>query len=175
MTTYVAAAPDIQVSSLLMMGILGGMNQEEIMPLLEKYQIPTLKPNQWHDLQPFLDLLREISEGDLAGMYNFVAIGMSIAEHIDFPPDVNDLEAALVFLNTVYHGALDKEPMSEGWRIEKVDENHYTACCGSPFPSDLEYGVAYATAKRFCPKGKTFTIRRDVFPGGDWKLHVLLT
>lgn len=175
MKTFESPSPDRMVGSLLMMGILGGLPQDKIVPLLEKYGLPTeLRPDELYPLQPCLDLLREVSEGDMAGMADFVAIGMAIAAHAEFPPEVDDLCTALQALNVPYHMNMPDADESEGWRAEQLDEDYLVAENRSPFPSDLEYGVAYATVRRFCPPGKRFIVEREPLPGDNWAFHIYL-
>ncbi len=174
MPLYTASLPDTMASGLLMAGIIGGM-QEDLTPLLEKHAIPEVKLDEWYRLQPFLDLFREMSEGASSNMFNFVSIGMSIVEHADFPPDVTDMQAGLTFLNVIYHANHRNENEDNGWRLAVEDENTLIAHCYSPYPHDLEYGIAYATVRRFCPPGKHFVVETVEYSDDHRAYRIMLS
>lgn len=174
MPLYVASSLNTEVSGLLMKGIIGGM-QEDLTPLLEKHRIPEVELDEWYQLQPFLDLFREMSEGASSNMFNFVSIGMSIVEHADFPPDVTELQGGLDFLNVIYHSVHRNESEDKGWRLTVENNNTLIAHCYSPYPHDLEYGIAYATAKRFCPPGKHFVVETQEYTDDHRAYRIILS
>lgn len=175
MQTFVAHTPDTQQGALLMLGILDSLDEDRLATLLPKYGLPPhLAPGDFYLLQPFLDMLHDLTESDLGGMFDFVRIGMNIIDNTPFPPEVDDIPSAFEYMRVAYHENLIGEREDEGWTIEEVNDSYYVARQVSPFPADLEYGVAYGIVKRFRPPNKHFTIIREELPDDDWEFHIRL-
>ncbi len=175
MKTFVAASPEIKVGTLLMKGMLDGIDPDKLSVLFEKYGIPSnFQDGDFYYLQPYLDVMRDLSGGSVRGMFDFVAIGMRIVDNTPFPPEVDDIVGGFAFMNEAYHANLEGESEDEGWRTKVVDENYIVARQVSPFPSDLEYGVAYGIVKKFRPEDKEFTVELEELPDEDWEFHIHL-
>lgn len=152
--TFESPNPDAKVLGQPMIGTLSQMGDTVDM-VLKRYGIDQLQPDEWYDLQLYLDILREIAEGDQNVASNLVQVGMGVSEHGALPPEIDSLEKALMSLQTVYD--MNHQNGGQAWSVEIVDDNTIHCSIDSPYPHDMDYGIVYGFAKRFS-KGERFSV-----------------
>jgi len=154
---YKSFDPEAQVIGQAMLGFRAAAEKEMIEPLLEKYGLTDIQPDQWYPLQSWLDVLSDIAEqaGDYASMLTFVNIGQKVAANIYIPPEVeaNIKEMGFVeFMKQVGVPAYFRDHKGNvGSNIaEKIDARHIKFTLNTPYPPDFWYGIFYGSARRSC-------------------------
>ncbi len=130
---------------------------------LPEYIVPDT--DHWYSQQLWLDAFRLVSEK--VGEKILYEIGKSIPENAQFPPDINDIEAALQSIDIAYHmnhknmegkvlynpSRPKQEVMLEGighYAYKKtLGENEAIITCENPYPCDFDRGIIIAMAQRF--------------------------
>ncbi|NDJ36563.1 MAG: hypothetical protein GYB64_18075 [Chloroflexi bacterium] len=155
-------APEVEVLGGNVLGFIHNVQEDEIKPALEKMGLTEIKPEEWYPLKDWLEVLNDLNRRGNT-MYNFVAVGIGIAENAPFPPEVEQMPPVAVFemLDTVYqahHRGGDVGKII----VEKVADQHLKITLdGIVYPDDLEYGVAYGFAKRFLPEDSDFLVEYE--------------
>lgn len=166
-------SPGTEVIGQVMLSYIDNLRAEEIRPLLEKYGVANINPNEWYPLEPWLALINEMS-ADANFASNMIAVGLKVAEYAIMPEEMKNVSLA---------------QMLEGWNIhfhanhrngeigqittEKVSDTHYRLIHQHIYPDDLNYGLAYGFARTFLPKGTHFTVSYEDYDhrldngGGD--------
>jgi hypothetical protein len=156
------------------------MLADEVTPVLERHNMLDLNPDEWYPLgrwMAFIDDLR----GKEGAMYDFVAVGLRVAEVTYLPPQVLQMPFEMLMTTAIPQGH------SVGYRngytgyckVERVGPGHLLYRLNSPFPDDLNYGIFFGYVRRFLPKGTKFTVKYDETAprqdhGGDETLiHVI--
>jgi len=159
MVQFVAFDPAVEVSGRVIQAAIAGLGKGAV-EVLEAYGIKDPQPDQWINLQTFLDALKALSEG---GLLNLVAVGMKIPENAEWPPDIDSIEAALESIDTAYH--MNHRGGEIGHYVyQKVGERHVRMICTNPYPSDFDYGLIYAVTRRYAPAGSRFYVVRAESP-----------
>src|SRR5215475_6888670 len=76
-------------------GFTDNLRADVIQPILEKFNVKEINPEEWMDAQLTLDMLREIEK-----QFTFeelVAVGMKAAEFVPLPPEIDSIEKLLEF------------------------------------------------------------------------------
>ncbi len=161
MAKYTSFDPNAEIIGQNMMAFINCLQQGNIVPILDKYDLTNIEPDKWYPLQAWLDVLSDISEKGSA-MFDFVSIGMAISESAVLPPEVDKLpfEVLILGLNDTYQ--MQHRNGDAGFlEVEKVEDKHIKITVNVPYPDDLEYGVAYGFARRFLPEGTVYNIKYD--------------
>jgi hypothetical protein len=161
MTQIKAFGPDAEVLGGAIHGFIMAVNKENIWPHLEKLDMTDIDPNAWYPKQKYIDLWNSIAEDNESAMFDFVSIGMTIAQNA-WPKEMDELEPEDVLAG--WGDTFDAVNRGEdrGYvRAEKVEDKHWMVRCYTPDPDDLNYGVAYGFSKRFLPQGTRFTVFYD--------------
>jgi hypothetical protein len=170
---YVSFDPQAEVIGQNVLGFVECTNSDRILPHLEKHGLSEVDPERWYPLQNWLDVLNEL-DGDDGAMFDFVSIGLKIAETAIYPPEVEKMPFAdfVMMIPQVYlmqhrNGDAGEE------RAERLSDQHLRLIMRTPYPDDLAYGVVWGMARRFLPEGTQFLIayndtepRRDL--GGEY-------
>lgn len=159
MAQYVAFDESVEVNGQTILATLAGVG-EAVRPILDKHGLGSLQPDQWYPQQAWLDVLRDIHEGNFL---NLVGIGMKIPENAKFPPDIDSVESALRLLDTAYHMNHRNGEIGH-YRYQPVGDHAIDVICDNPYPSDFDYGIIYGLVKRFRPTGSDFKVVREGAP-----------
>ena len=93
----------------------------------------------------YLDAYKEI---DGLNLLNLVAVGMSVPDNAEFPPDIQTVEDALASLNVAYQMNHRGGDIGE-YRYESTGERSGKMICRNPYPSDFDYGLIYRLIQKF--------------------------
>jgi hypothetical protein len=165
MPIYQSLDPNTEIIGAAILGSLSVMDAEHIQPLLEKHGLGSIRPDIWYPLDMWLAFLTELSEYRGA-MFDFVSIGMKIiektAELMPAPPEVAALpfEQRMQRINEDYHMQYRNGDVGN-LTIEPVGEQHLKITDTTASPSDLLYGVMWATARLNLPPRTHFALRYD--------------
>ncbi len=161
MGKYKTLGPDAEVVGGVMNGFIAAINSDNIKPHLEKLGMTNLDPAAWYPKQMHIDLFNSIAEASHSAMFDFVSIGMTIAEFA-WPSELDgeSFEYILsLWPDTFNHS---NRGADRGYiRPKKIADKHYAIVHHTPDPDDLNYGVVYGTGKRFLPKGTYFSVFYD--------------
>ncbi|MEM9953922.1 MAG: hypothetical protein AAF846_20095 [Chloroflexota bacterium] len=125
-------------------------------PILEKNNLANVESDKWYPQQDYLNVYNDLEADDSSVMSDLVSIGMKILDEAQFPPDIDNIEKALLSMDAYYK--LNNRDAYGGWQVE-IDEKSATCTSTTPFPTDLEYGILYAMARRFAGQGKHVAVK----------------
>jgi hypothetical protein len=133
----------------------------ETVPIMEKYDVKNVQPDQWYPTQRLMDALNELAQNANISS-NMVAIGMQVGMIVPMPPDLVNptLEQVLMAWNGIYQ-ALHCDGDPGRIDVEKVGEKHLKISFTELYPDDFSYGIIYGYARRFLPPGTPFTVFYD--------------
>ena len=150
----------IEVNGAYLMGIINSMNEENVQPYREKYNLTDIQPDKWYSGLKVIDFYDDI-ENNMGGMFDLVAIGMNIVKYIEFPPEVDNVKAAMMMSKEMHYGA---------WRnghpgtmdVQFPADQHIRLIYENlPLPIDLVYGLCYGAVKRFVESPSNIRVERQ--------------
>lgn len=156
--------PAMELTGSTAMALLTHVNSEQTLPILQRRGLDQIDPTAWYPAQRVLDVLSDISE--LPGaMWDFVAIGMAAGEigYSNLPETMRTMHFADFLEQYARVFAMRHRNSNPTTLVESVrnGNQHVQLIFDVPYPDDLIYGIFYAYARRFLPKGKAFTVRYD--------------
>lgn len=160
MPEFIAIEPDVEVKGAAVLATLHGINKEHIMPVAERYGLSTAQADGWYLQQCWLDVLREIAHGACGGSLDLVSVGMEIPTSADWPPDVNNMEAALFSIDVAYHLNHRKGQIGH-YKAVTIDSTHIDMICDNPYPCDFDYGIIFGTLRRWRNADVPFKLTHD--------------
>ncbi len=155
---HLTCDPNIEIIGATVLGIVENLQSDEIQPLLGKHGLANVQPNEWYPAERWLSVMNDLADNPNTTQ-NYVAVGMSIAERVVLPPELQSatLPQILTAWDDIYqmqHRGGDIGHV----RIEKLSETKYRTIHIHLYPDDLTYGIAYGWSRRFLPKGTHFTV-----------------
>lgn len=167
---FVAGTPEALVIGQIVLSFIENLEADMIMPLLPKYGLAVIDPEQWYSHQAWMNTLKELSE--LPGSQSaLVAFGRKAVEKAVMPPEITSIPQALHLLHAIHHMNLRNVPEEEGYFIEEKGPNHYWVYHNTPNPEDAIYGFIWGVLARFKHPDEVFVVRQvenpnpDVHPG----------
>lgn len=160
---YQAFDPDSQAIGSSLLGFIRCVRHEVMQPYLEKHGLTDIDPKKWYPVQTWLDVLGDLSEERRGeSMFDFVSVGMGIAEVIPLPPEYSSLPFGEALAASGGSGYKMNHRGDVGEHtVKKEGDKHFIITIRTPYPDDLLYGVYYGLARRFLPSGRHFTLRYD--------------
>jgi len=178
---YIAFDPKAEVNGYSLLGFSQCLRKEVVQPLLEAHGLANIDPAGWYPVQDWLDVLNDLAEERPGqAMFDFVAVGMKVAETTQYPPEFKGLPLPKIFtigneqFRSLQHRGGDVGEIV----LEVVGSKHVIQKVRTAYPDDFWYGLFYGFTRLFLPPGTHFTLyydpeipRRD--EGGEWTLiHV---
>jgi len=160
MAQFKAFAPGVEVNGETVLSVVDGMGPYKDMGLkiLAENGINDPKPGQWYPQQAWLDAFKTIA--DKMGPNTMLAIGKTIPENAQWPPQVDTIEKALGSVDMAYH--MNHRGGEIGsYRFESTGAKTGKMTCTNPYPSDFDLGIIYSVARKFAPKGAFPTVKLD--------------
>jgi len=161
--------PTAEIQGASLLSYLDNLKSEEIAPLLEKYGIDHIDPNEWYLLKPFMNVI-----DDLSSRRNFdenmVAIGLKVADHAITPElkQFMTLASAMEGWNEQFKAIHRNGDVGE-IVAEKVADRHYRLIHRHVYPVAMNYGIMYGFAKHLLPQGAHFSVQyEDIFKRLDY-------
>ncbi len=154
--------PATELNGQVYLAYVNNIEADIILPIFKAHNMPTtaeeVDPNGWYPLQPLLEVLKEISEGDNATA-NMVAIGIKIAEFGLDPADLHQGNLGFVLEHWEEHmySAIRNGDVGR-ITTEKVNDTFYKVTQQNLFHDDLCYGLAYGFARNYLPRGTSFRV-----------------
>jgi hypothetical protein len=160
MPHFEALSPNVEVIGRAILATIAGL-EKDIHPLLEEHGISEIHPNDWYPQQLWLDVLEAISEGwgSRGAIMDLVSVGMRIPDNVLWPPEVDNVEAALFSIDVAYK--MNHRGGEIGsYAAQKAEGRHIRMTCDNPYPSDMDYGIIYRTTQKFLARGQHFSVER---------------
>src|SRR5574341_60974 len=157
MPKFKANSPEAQVIGAALISMLRSVNLDSFRPILARYGLEKIDPQQWYAQQVVLDIQRDILTQGTTPMYDLVSIGMKVGDRDLLP--ASSIEQALLNLEAS-HQQLHRHIEHIGYRVEKLDERHIRVTDLTPYAHDLIYGILYAMVQRHKPPGLSAVVRR---------------
>lgn len=151
MAQYLAFDPHVEVNNQTVRSVVEALDtgKEFRAEVLHKHGIQ-LQDEAWWPQQSWLDAFREIAEE--VGEKTLFMIGKAIPEHAQFPPEINNLEAALHSIDVAYH--MNHRGGEIGhYSVLGFDGKNRAATmvCTNPYPSEFDRGIITTILRRFRP------------------------
>ena len=157
--TFVAPSPNAQVLGSAMSSYVQNIRAEELQPVLKKYGLESIEPNQWYPMQLTLDLFRDIVKRGENVNEALVAVGIKTVETVPLPPEINSVETAMGFIQRAVHSQIVRNvPEGYGIPLQFLEKNHILATNNIPYPSSLLYGYLWGLVNRFKAPDQIFSI-----------------
>jgi hypothetical protein len=163
MPKFTPLSPGNEIKGQIMLGFIHCTEREHLMPFLEKYGLSNIKPDQWYPEKPWVDLLNDLAE-EQGAMFDFVSIGMKMAELVPPPADPKSVSFSALMVAWGKAGASEaiyRGPDPGGRKVEVVGEKHLKAIFRYASPDDMMYGFIYSYCRRFLPPGTRFKVQYD--------------
>jgi hypothetical protein len=157
MAQFKAYSPAVEVNGQTVLSIVDGMgamasSRKMALKILEDNGIIEPQENGWYSQQSWLNSFREIS--DKIGPRTLFLIGKRIPKNAKFPPDIDNLQKALLSIDKAYH--MNHRGGEIGhYHLEEFDqESRYAKMiCTNPYPCDFDRGIIDQMCQEFKPAG----------------------
>ncbi len=159
MAQFVAFDPNVEVLGTAILSYVHAMG-EEVHPILAKHDLADVDPDAWYPQQSWLNVLRDLAEGDFKGTLDLVRVGMSVPENASWPPDIDSVQAALSSIDDAYHMNHRGGELGS-YDAKAVGDREIKMYCENPYPCDLDYGIIYATARLYLPADGELMVTPD--------------
>jgi len=137
--------------------ILKSINLKNFQHILEKYAITTIEPDKWYPHTLILDVMRDIQDRKMEGMFDLVSIGMQVVDR-DTPrmlPTLPETLFALPKLDArLHHGS------PRNYIVEQVDERCIRIEDYTPWPHDLVFGILWQLTMKYKDDNVKPTVER---------------
>jgi hypothetical protein len=152
------AAPNGEVLGAAMLALPTCIAADEIMPLLQRHGFADIDPGKWYPQQNILSLYRDILEGRSNVTDNLVSIGIKSVETMQFPPEVDNINAMLDAMAYSYPMVHRNTQPGEGTTIVRLGEGHCQIVINTPYPDDVFYGYYWGLMKKYTPSTQRYRV-----------------
>jgi len=154
--------PNTEVSGQAMLALYNCMDSEHIVPVLRKHGLSDqFDSESWYPMQLWLDIFQDIiDQQGFQGTLNLVDIGRRYAETALLPPEVDNLDDAVIAANDT-HQLNHRNGYAGELSIVIMGEGHMQVIDHTPYPCDFTYGMLYGLAHRFPKAGRTPLVQHD--------------
>jgi hypothetical protein len=150
-----ALSPNVEVIGRAILATIAGL-EKDIHPLLEEHGISEIHPDEWYPQQLWLDVLEAISEGwgSRGAIMDLVSVGMRIPENALWPPEVDNVEAALFSIDVAYK--MNHRGGEIGsYTAQKLRDAIFASSAITPIPTIWITASSIAPRRSFSPGGIT--------------------
>ncbi len=163
MQRYFTCSPDALLIGQTAVALLVNLQYDEIKPILVKYGLNEIDPNQWYPVQRILDIFNDI-ERIPGGMMDLVAIGIAAGELgvKNMPEPLRKLPFDQ-FIEAYSQIWITRHKNIDPKAVQTIvaGPKHVIITSMGPYPDDVIYGIFYAYARAILPKGTKFTVKYD--------------
>lgn len=167
MTQFRAFDSRVEVNGRTVLSVVAGMQAFEgtARRILQKNGIVDPGPDTWFRQQDWLNAFGEVASG--VGSATLFNIGKHIPENADFPPEIDNIVAALGAIDIAYHmnHRIEGELLFDGatgtthdgigdYQLVESGSNHAIMRCHNPYPCEFDRGIISAMAERFRPDAR---------------------
>lgn len=150
--------PETEVIGRVMMPYFGNISPEIAAPLVIKYNLINIRPDQWYPLQPWLNFINDMAaHPDFAT--NMISVGIKVAEYATAAPRMAGLTLGHVLEGWDANFRANFRSGDVGHiTAEKVNAQFYRTIHQHVYPDDINYGMLYGFAHAMLPKEAEFTV-----------------
>lgn len=156
MPKYKAFSSGAEVNGRTVQSIVEGVGQfssaykKRALDILENHGLPEPEPGTWYPLQSYLDAFEELT--DTIGPKTVKKIGTEIPDLIEWPPEVDSVEAAMAGLDDAYNMNHRGDDIGY-YEFEKTGDSEGTMECRNPYPPELDEGLLKGMGEKFSGPG----------------------
>ncbi len=161
MSHYKVFHPDHELRGQLLIDCENAIGRSRIQPLFEKHGLVNIDPRAWYPEQQWLDVLSDMADQGNA-MFDFVSLGIKIADNAMLPPGFSSLPLLTVLQNANSIFQLNSRGTETGEiTTEVLGDKHAKLTFRVPDPDDFWYGILFGYVRRCMPQGTHFTVSYD--------------
>ncbi len=158
---YTVFSPDHEILGALIISYRNSINEPNYREIYTQLGLDQVLPDQWYPFQRQLDVFNTLAERE-GSMMDFVSIALASVMGAPMPPEFDQMPFVQVMQAFNHSLAMVNRGTDYGYTtINEVEPNHLRIDARYPAPDDILYGGVYGYAKRFLPKGTSFTLRYD--------------
>jgi hypothetical protein len=163
MAEYVPFSPNVEVNGETVLSCINALPsyRNSMETVLKQHGLKELTPGKWYPQEKWLNAFRDI--GKRYGPHTLFLIGKAIPQNANFPPNIDNLEAALNSIDVAYH--MNHRNGEIGYyKLVEIDHCMKWAIleCMNPYPSYFDMGIILSIARRFKTKPSDIVeIERD--------------
>ncbi|GKZ12821.1 MULTISPECIES: hypothetical protein [Haladaptatus] len=132
--------------------------RKRVLDVLDKNGVPEPQVGEWYSLPAAIDSLDELVDG--IGPRTVKTIGKEIPETVEWPPQIDSVEAGLTGLDDVYQ-MYHRGGDVGYYEFEKTGETEGRMICETPYPSPMDQGIVEGIVKKFNDSGAFVEVERD--------------
>ncbi|GAA0228309.1 hypothetical protein ACFFQF_12415 [Haladaptatus pallidirubidus] len=136
---------------------LSGAYRKRVIDVLDSHGIPEPRPGEWYSLEDTINALDDLV--DAIGPQTVKTIGKEIPETVEWPPTIDDVEAALTSLDDVYQ--MHHEGDVGHYKFEETGETSGRMVCETPYPTSMDRGIVEGIVKKFNNSGAFVQVEED--------------
>ncbi|SIR27049.1 hypothetical protein SAMN05421858_2059 [Haladaptatus litoreus] len=131
--------------------------RKRVIDVLDSHGIPEPQPGEWYSLEGAINALDELV--DVIGPRTVKTIGKEIPETVEWPPAIDNVEAALTALDDVYQ--MHHRGDVGYYEFEKTGETSGRMVCETPYPASMDQGIVEGIVKKFNNSGAFVQVEED--------------
>ncbi|EMA41647.1 4-vinyl reductase [Halobiforma nitratireducens] len=113
---------------------------------LAEYGLEEIEPEEWYSLKIPLAMLYDMR--DEYGDVRMRNMGQNVPEHVEFPPELSAVDAALHGIAEAYQQNHDGSEIGF-YEFEQEGPNEGVMTCENPYPCEFDKGLIRGVAKKF--------------------------
>jgi hypothetical protein len=164
MLHYQSFDPQTELNGTSTEMFLKSIMHDDIEHILKHHGLSQIDPEGWYPTQAVLDVFNEVAEEGVNASPTFVSCGMAAVESAlaGMSPQMKSMSLQEFCANySARWQTLHRNGDAGSVEFQLVEENHIVMTLRVPYPDDVMYGVFYAYARFFMPKGKHVTVAYD--------------
>ncbi len=158
---YTVFSPDHEVLGATIISYRNSVNEPNYREIYTQLGLDKVQPDQWYPFQKMLDVFNILGERE-GSLMDFVSIALAAVVGSPMPPEFDTMPFVQIMQAFSHAITLVNRGTDYGYAtVTEVEPNHLRIDARYPSPDDIMYGALYGYAKRFLPKGTSFTLRYD--------------
>ncbi|WP_049922331.1 4-vinyl reductase [Halopiger djelfimassiliensis] len=119
---------------------------KQITSKLAEYGLEEIEPDEWYPLEIPLAMLYDMR--DEYGGVRMRNMGQNVPEHVEFPPELSEVDEALASIDAAYHQNHRGSEIGS-YEFETEGPNEGVMICENPYPCEFDKGLIKGVAKKF--------------------------
>lgn len=119
---------------------------KQIANKLAEYGLEDIEPDEWYPLEIPLAMLYDMR--DEYGGVRMRNMGQNVPEHVEFPPELSEVDNALRGIDTAYQQNHRGSEIGS-YEFQQEGPNEGIMICENPYPCEFDKGLIRGVAKKF--------------------------
>ncbi|QCW04665.1 4-vinyl reductase [Natrinema pallidum] len=119
---------------------------KQITNKLAEHGLENIEPDEWYSLKIPLAMLYDMR--DEYGSLRMQNMGQNVPQHVEFPPELSEVENALASIDEAYHQNHRGSEIGS-YEFETEGSNEGVMICENPYPCEFDKGLIKGVAKKF--------------------------